>query len=103
MSRKRSLSRRQLDDSSSDDDDFDTLAAAVIIDTIANHKKKLGGSVKGHRMLYRDREGGYERMLQDYLAVNPTYGPEIFRRRLMFFDFILSCCLCSYIIAVVRL
>ena len=39
MSRKRSLSRRQLDDSSSDDDDFDTLAAAVIIDTIANHKK----------------------------------------------------------------
>jgi hypothetical protein len=44
-----------LDNSSSDDDDFDMLAAVVIVDTFANHKKKPDGSVRGHRMLYRDR------------------------------------------------
>jgi hypothetical protein len=75
-----------LDDSSSDDnDDFDMLAAAVIVDSFANEEKKHGGSVKGHRVLHRDREGGHERLFQDYMAENPTYGPEIFRRRLVLF------------------
>jgi hypothetical protein len=40
--------------------------------------------VKGHKYLYRDRQGGHDRMFQDYLAENPTYGPEIFRRRFLF-------------------
>ncbi|XP_021320814.1 uncharacterized protein LOC110437041 [Sorghum bicolor] len=35
----------------------------------------------GHKVVYRDRVGGHERMFQDYLADNPTYGPELFRRR----------------------
>jgi len=85
MSRKRSLFRRQLDDSTSDDDDFDMLSAAVIVDSFANAKKKHGGSVEGHRVLHCDREGGHERLFQDYMAENPTYGPEIFHRRLFLF------------------
>lgn len=56
------------------------LGTAAIVDTFANEKKH-GGSVLGRRMIYRDRKGGHERMFQDYLAVNPTYGPELFRRR----------------------
>jgi len=81
MSRKRSLSLRMLDDSAADDDDFDMLVAAVIVDSFANDEKKHGGCVEGHRVLHRDREAGHERLFQDYMAENPTYGPEIFRRR----------------------
>jgi len=103
MPRKRSLLRRQLDDSSSDDDDFEILAVVVTVDTFANAEKKHGGSVPAHRVLYRDREGGHVRMFQDFLAVNPTYGPEIFRRRLLFFHFRLTCCLCLNISRVVKL
>ncbi|XP_066338609.1 protein ALP1-like [Miscanthus floridulus] len=81
MPRKRSRARRQLDDSSSDDDDSLILSAARIVQTFSNDKGRHGGSVEGHRVLYRDREGGHDRMFRDYLADNPTYGPEIFRRR----------------------
>ncbi|XP_021305553.1 uncharacterized protein LOC110431162 [Sorghum bicolor] len=70
-----------LDDSAADDDDFDMLVAAVIVDSFANDEKKHGGCVEGHRVLHRDREAGHERLFQDYMAENPTYGPEIFRRR----------------------
>jgi hypothetical protein len=65
--------------------------------------KKHGGSVLGHRVLYRDREGDHKRMYQDYLAVNPTYNLEIFHRRLVFFHFGLTCCLCLNFIEVVKL
>lgn len=81
MPRKRSFSRRQLDESSSDDDDQVIVSAAQIVNTYSNAKRSHGGSVVGHRVIYRDREGGHDRMFQDYLADNPTYGPEIFRRR----------------------
>jgi hypothetical protein len=59
------------------------LAAAVIVDSFANAENKHGGSVQGHRVLHRDREGGHERLFQDYMAENPTYTPEMFRRRLI--------------------
>jgi hypothetical protein len=81
MPRKRSQARRQLEDSSSDDDESLILSAAQIVQTFSNVKGRHGGSVHGHGVLYRDREGGHERMFHDYLAENPTYGPEIFRRR----------------------
>jgi hypothetical protein len=93
-----------LDEESSDDDDhFEIVAAAAIVNTFANAKKKHGGSVRGRKFLRRDREGGHERMFQDYLAVNPTYGPEIFRRRWMFFHFGLICCTLLKLIRVVEL
>jgi len=93
MGSKRSLLQRQLDEESSEDDDeLEIVAAAAIVNNFVNAKKKHSGSVKGRRFLRRDREGGHERMFQDYLAVNPTYGPEIFRRRLIHFGLI--CCMC---------
>jgi len=88
MASKRTLLQRQLDDSSSDDDDeLEIVAAVAIVNNFVNAKKKHGGSVKGRRFLRRDREGGHKRMFQDYLAVNPTYSPEIFRRRWMLIHF----------------
>ena len=87
MPLKRSLVQRELDDSSSDDDDYVIFSAARIVHAFSNAERRHGGSVLGHRVIYRDREGGHDRMFQDYLASNPTYGPEIFRRRLLFFLF----------------
>ena len=103
MPTKRSRLRSQLDDSSSDDDDSFIASAAAIVDTFSNVKKQHGGSIPGHRVIYRDREGGHARMFQDYLAENPTYGPDIFRRRFMFFHFELICCMFTNIILVVEL
>ena len=71
---KRSLLQRELDDdSSSSDDDYVIFLAARIVHTYSNAKRSHGGSVLGHRVLYRDREGEHNRMFQDYLAVSPTY------------------------------
>ena len=92
---KSSLLQRELDDdSSSDDDDYVIFSAARIVHTYSNAKRSQGGSMLGHRVIYRDREGGHNRRFQDYLAVNPTYTPEIFRRRLLFFHFVLVCIIC---------
>jgi len=82
MSGVKSLLQRELeDDSSSDDDDYFIIAAAAIVQTFSGHKRRSGGSVPGHAVIYRDREGGHRRMFQDYLADNPTYGPHLFHRR----------------------
>ena len=81
------LVRRQLDDSSSDDDDYVISSATQILHSLSNVKRSHGGSVFGHRIINRDRQGGHDRMYQDYLAVNPTYSPEIFCRRLIFVHF----------------
>jgi len=87
MPRKRSRAQRQLDESSSDDDATLISSLAQIVETASNEKGPHGGSVMGHRVLYRDREGGHKRMFQDYLAENPTYTPEQFRRRLFLSNF----------------
>jgi len=101
---KRSLLQRELDDdSSSDDDDYVIFSAARIVHTYSNAKRSHGGSMPGHRVLYRDREGEHNRMFQDYLAVNPTYTPQIFRRRLLFIHFGLVSSMCLIIICVVKL
>ena len=55
--------------------------AARIVRTFSNRKRRRGGSVPGHVVIHRDREGGHRRMFQDYLAGNPTYGPDLFRQR----------------------
>jgi hypothetical protein len=91
------------DDESSDDDDFVIASAAQIAETFLNEKKQHGGSILGHKVIYRDRQGGHDRMFQDYLAENPTYGPEIFRRRFMIFHFELLCCMFLNIFLVVKL
>ncbi|XP_021315224.1 uncharacterized protein LOC110434815 [Sorghum bicolor] len=82
MPRKRSRARRVLEESSSDDDELLILSTAQLVQAaFSNEKGKHGGSVKGHRVLHRDRQGGHDRMFQDYLADNPTYTDEMFRRR----------------------
>ncbi|XP_021317689.1 uncharacterized protein LOC8155651 [Sorghum bicolor] len=81
MRASRSRVRKQLDDDSSDDDDFFIFTAARIVHMFSKKKRRPGGSVPGHVVIYRDREGGHRRMYQDYLADNPTYGPDLFHRR----------------------
>ncbi|KAF8400429.1 hypothetical protein HHK36_013727 [Tetracentron sinense] len=49
------------------------------------HKEKLSrkcrGSVQGHRVIWRDRVQGHERLFHDYFAEKPVYPPILFRRR----------------------
>lgn len=72
MSTYKSLLQIELDDdSSSDDDDYFIITAARIVQTFSGHKRRHGSSVPGHVVLYRDREGGHQRMFQDYLVDNP--------------------------------
>ena len=52
--------QRQLDDSSSDDDASLIVSAAQILLTASNEKGPHGGSVKGHRVVFRDRQGGHD-------------------------------------------
>ncbi|XP_066333305.1 uncharacterized protein [Miscanthus floridulus] len=81
MAAEKSLFQRELEDSLSDDDDCLIMSAAAIVETYSNKKGRHGGSVPGHKVIYRDREGGHQRMFQDYLADDPTYGPNLFRQR----------------------
>jgi hypothetical protein len=83
MSDDLSLTRRILDESSLDDDDDDEFirSAAQIIGSYSLPTKKCGDSIPEHLYVYRDRDGGHDRMYQDYLANDPTYGPVYFRRR----------------------
>ncbi|KAF8405331.1 hypothetical protein HHK36_010235 [Tetracentron sinense] len=49
------------------------------------HKEKLSrrcrGSVQGHRVIWRDRVQGHERLFYYYFAENPVYPLILFRRR----------------------
>ncbi|XP_020406610.1 uncharacterized protein [Zea mays] len=47
----------------------------------SDNETKQRGSIKGHRVLQRDRQAGYQRLYQDYFLDNPTYGHYYFRRR----------------------
>jgi hypothetical protein len=69
----KSLLQMELDDdSSSDDDDYLIITTAAIVQTFSGHKRRPGGSVPGHIVIYRDREVGHQRMVRDYLVANPT-------------------------------
>ena len=85
MAEHQLLSRRLVEESSSDDDDDEFIfsAAQIVQDFLSVPKRKHGGSVPGHIYIYRDRAAGHDRMYQDYLADNPTFGPTLFRRRFM--------------------
>jgi hypothetical protein len=70
--------------SSSDDDDELYVAAAHIVALDLVNSAGHRGSVKGHRVVNRDRQSGHDRLYEDYFSENPTYGPSYFRRRLIF-------------------
>ena len=78
MAAEKSLLQRELEDYSSDDDDCLIMSAASIVETYSNKKGRHGGSVPCHKVIYRDREGGHQRMFQDYLADDRTYNPNLF-------------------------
>ena len=73
MAARKSLLQTELNSSSSDDDDD----YFIIVQSFSNEKGKHGGSVHGHQVLCRDREGGHKRMFQDYLADDLTYPDTI--------------------------
>ena len=77
MSGHKSLLQRELDDSSSDGDDYLIFSAAQIVKTFSNAKGRHGDSVPGHQVIHRDREGGHQRMFQDYLTDDLTYIPHL--------------------------
>ena len=49
----------------------------------ANHNLIVGAQASTVRKRYCERQGeiGVERLINDYFSPNPTYGPEVFRRR----------------------
>ena len=74
---------------SDDDDEVYTVAAHIVSDIVnlACHR----GSVKGYRVLNRDRQLGYCRLYEYYFLDNSTYRPSYFRRRLIFSYFVQLC------------
>lgn len=47
----------------------------------SSRPRKQRGSVQGHAVIDRDRLEGHNRLFQDYFADQPTYPPNLFRRR----------------------
>ena len=47
----------------------------------ASTTRKHGGSVAGRRYIERDHFAFNKILMKDYFDENPTYGPEVFRRR----------------------
>jgi hypothetical protein len=92
-----------LDESSDDDDDLLVFTGAQFVQNFSNVKKKHGGSVIGREYIYRDKQGGHERMYQDYLAENPTYGSSFFRRRLILFSHWIHSFLCIFVTIMFRI
>jgi hypothetical protein len=81
MSHRPSLLQRILDESSSDDDDDISFGEYNIFHHPSHIHQKRVGSMPGHIVKYRDRQGGHARMFQDYLADNSTFNLSDFRRR----------------------
>lgn len=77
------------DSSSSSDSDEEMLLHQIQANNLAmvevlsnqNMSNVHGGSVHGHRVIHRDREGSAQRLFNDYFSENPTYNEELFRRR----------------------
>ncbi|KAF8393073.1 hypothetical protein HHK36_021314 [Tetracentron sinense] len=66
------------------DDELESLTIACMEEERL-HKEKLSrrrhGSVQGHRVIWRDRVQGHERLFHDYFVEKPVYPPILFRRR----------------------
>ena len=75
----------ELIDSSSSDDENNLffVAAHMIIEDSVNHPGRIG-SVEGHEVVDRKRLLHHDLLYKDYFSDKPTFGPKIFRRRLVF-------------------
>ena len=74
MSNRVSLFQQLLDESSSNDDDEINFVGNQILHRYSRPARKNGGSVPGHLVKYRDREGGHLKMYQDYLVKDSTFS-----------------------------
>ncbi|EEC82097.1 hypothetical protein OsI_26104 [Oryza sativa Indica Group] len=72
----------ELIDPSSSDEEHDLFfgAAQMIIEESVNNPGRIG-SVHGHEVVHRDRLLWHNLLYKDYFSDNPTFGPNIFRRR----------------------
>jgi hypothetical protein len=61
-----------------DEDTMDLMAIAGLVD---EEDEPHRGSVVGREVTYRDRYGGYHRLMQDYFVASPVYNEKFFRRR----------------------
>ena len=71
--------------SSSDDEDNFIYDAAKIIVEEAFNEPLYRGSIVGHGTVDRDRYSWHFMLYRDYFADNPVYGPDNFRRRLVYY------------------
>ncbi|XP_066341181.1 uncharacterized protein [Miscanthus floridulus] len=78
---KRSLVQRELDDSSSDDDDYVIFSAAQLCILIPIPKGVTVALSLAIELFIVIGKAATTGCFKDYLVVNPTYGPQIFRRR----------------------
>uniref|UniRef100_A0A0E0B9N6 Uncharacterized protein n=1 Tax=Oryza glumipatula TaxID=40148 RepID=A0A0E0B9N6_9ORYZ len=73
----------ELIDPSSLDEEHDLFfgAAQMIIEESVNNPGRIG-SVQGHEVVHRDRLLWHNLLYKDYFSDNPTFGANIFRRRI---------------------
>ena len=71
-------------DTSSSDDENDLFygPAHTIIENLVNHPGRIG-SIEGHDVVDRERLLHHDLLYKDYFSDKPTFGPKIFRRRLV--------------------
>ena len=74
-----------IDSSSSDDERKAAIlgAAHLIVEDTLNHPGRIGSIVE-HEVVDRERLLHHDLLYKDYFSDKPTFGPKIFRRRLVF-------------------
>ncbi|TVU11411.1 hypothetical protein EJB05_44996, partial [Eragrostis curvula] len=73
--------------SSDDDDDLDDMdvVACMIVDYGKKRQRKRRGSVIGRTIVRRKRQGGHDKIWDDYFSEDPIYGHSFFHRRFRMF------------------
>jgi hypothetical protein len=59
-------------------------ATHIIVNDLLNHPGQRG-SVNGHDVVDHERLFWHALLFKDYFSDNPTFGPKVSRRRLVFF------------------
>jgi len=74
-----------IDSSSSDDERKAVISVAshLIVEDTLNHPGRIGSIVE-HEVVDRERLLHHDLLYKDYFSDKPTFGPKIFRRRLVF-------------------
>jgi len=57
------------------------VATNAAMGILGHEQRRWGGSVPGHRVIHRDREGAWNELKQRYFDENPLFDAATFRRR----------------------